>query len=168
MRKALPIIIVISGFLILATALYLIWLPAPQASQQTTSFPTSVTGFSLTQHINGKEAIDSINQLHGKEFPLQDGVVAVYGEQNATLWVSVAASQNEASELTSLMVERIAEGNSPFVQKGVLDFNGVLVYYLEGLGQNHYYWQSGNLVLWLAVDAEYAGDALMETLAFYR
>ncbi|RME90367.1 MAG: hypothetical protein D6770_02610 [Anaerolineae bacterium] len=129
--------------------------------------PTAIAGVPLMQVITGEEAVRSINRLHGKEFPLVSGAVAVYGEQNVILWVSTAADEAAAGELTRLMTERIAEGRSPFQENGSRKVDGVTVYDLTGLGQRHFYWQSGNLVLWLAADEALAGRALEETIAFY-
>ena len=129
--------------------------------------PQSIVGLKLSQVITGQEAIDSIHQLHGKEFPLSSGAVATYGTQNATLWVSGTEGEREVANLTELMKTRIAEGHSPFIDQGSFKVDGILVYALEGLGQVHYYWQSGGLVLWLAVDQELAISALQQTVEFY-
>ena len=132
------------------------------------SVPPEIAGFPLAQEISGQEAIDSIHELHGKDFVLVDGAVAAYGVQNVILWVSDAGSESAAADLTDLMKVRIAEGRSPFSDQGSFDVDGFLVYALDGLGQTHYYWQSGRLVLWLAADYDIALSALQETVRFYR
>lgn len=131
------------------------------------SVPQEIAGLSLSQAIVGQEAIDSIHQLHGKDFPLTGGAVASYGTQKIILWVSSTRGAGDAEELTELMKTRIAEGRSPFVDQGSFRVDGSLVYALEGLGQVHYYWQSGSLMLWLAADRELAISALQQTVEFY-
>jgi hypothetical protein len=42
-----------------------------------------------------------------------------------------------------------------------------MVYQVEGLGQAHYYFQSGDLIIWLAADKALADTSLAELLAFY-
>jgi len=129
--------------------------------------PQSIAGLQLSQVITGQEAIDSIHQLHGKDFPLSGGAVATYGTQNAILWISGTGGERDAADLTELMKTRIAEGRSPFIDQGSFKVDGTLIYALEGLGQVHYYWQSGSLVLWLAVDQELAISALQQIVEFY-
>ena len=90
MRKILPLLFMFFGFLLVAAVVYFLMTPAPAPEATITAFPDSIIGIPLSQHIYGAEAIESINQLHGKDFPLEDGVVAVYGDQDATLGVSVA------------------------------------------------------------------------------
>ena len=66
------------------------------------------------------------------------------------------------------MQESIAEGNSPFTPIGMSAIDGRAVYELAGMGQTHYYFQSGARVVWIAAAPEVAGTALQEALAFYR
>jgi hypothetical protein len=167
MKKILPLLFMLIGVIIVGVAAF-VFLRTSTSTSAPTAFPESIIGIPLTDHLIGDEAIASIAELHGKTIPLADGVVAVYGDQTLTLWVSAAENESAAADLTQLMVTRIAEGRSPFTDKGILSFEGVDVYYLEGLGQKHFYWQSKNLVLWIAVDEEYAGDALTEVIQFYR
>jgi hypothetical protein len=66
------------------------------------------------------------------------------------------------------MHARIAEGNSPFIALGDLELEGFTVYALDGMGQAHYFWRSGNLVVWLAADVPVAQQAILESIEFYR
>ena len=77
-----------------------------------------------------------------------------------------------SGDLTFVRVEtgralRIAEGRSPFEELGSFELDDFVIYELEGIGQTHYYWQSGRLVLWLAADGELAERALGEVVIFY-
>jgi hypothetical protein len=169
MRKKLPFLFVGLGMVFLAVAGAYFWhLTLPLKAGNPSDVPQSLAGVALSQVMTGEEAIRSINQLHGKEFPLEDGSVAVYGSENATLWISVAADDAAARELTDQMVARIAEGDSPFTDEGAMDIGGVTLYALTGLGQHHFYWQSGNLVLWVAADDDIASDVLHEAMAYYK
>ena len=42
-----------------------------------------------------------------------------------------------------------------------------MIFELDGLGQRHYYFRSGLLVIWIAVNNDLAEDALSELLMFY-
>ena len=61
----------------------------------------------------------------------------------------------------------IAVAQSPFRALGKRELEGVTVYELQGLGQRHFYFQAGRLLIWLASDDDVADQALSETLAFY-
>ena len=162
------ILFVVGIAILVIVGMYALHINRPARQFLGSSTPQTIAGISLAQVITGQQAIDSIHQLHGKDFPLVDGAVAVYGEQNVILWVSDAGSQTAAADQTELMKVRIAEGRSPFVDQGTFEQNGFLIYALDGLGQAHYYWQSGSLVLWLAADYEIAPGALQETVRFYK
>jgi hypothetical protein len=130
--------------------------------------PRTISGLALTQFFSGQEAVDSIQQLHGQEFEIEDGAVAVYGNQNVILWVSDAGSLDVAGELTNQMKDRISEGRSPFTALGSFDVEGSEIFELEGMGQSHFYWQSGNQVIWLSTDEHLAGPALQESVEYFR
>jgi len=168
-RRALSYFLFIVGIILLTgSVLYYFHTRQPSPDNLTGDVPEIVAGLPLVHVITGQEAIDSIHQLHGKEFPIESGAVAIYGNQNAVLWVSDAGSVSAAAGLIELMTGRIAEGNSPFAALGDLDFDGNTVYALDGMGQAHYYWQAGKLVLWLAADVSVAQLAITECVEFYR
>ena len=65
------------------------------------------------------------------------------------------------------MRSRIAEGNSPFNPIGELENGQRTIYMLEGLGQTHFYFQSGKQIVWTAVDATLYEKALQQILDYY-
>lgn len=130
--------------------------------------PDRLAGLSLVQHTRGVQAVDEINHLHGKDFPLTSAAVGVYGTENkATIWVSGAPAGFIAAKILTAMRDRIAEGRSPFTSTGERKYGRRIIYELEGLGQKHFYFQSKNLVVWLATDDSITEQALEQTLAFY-
>jgi hypothetical protein len=73
-----------------------------------------------------------------------------------------------AAEMVREMTGKIAEGRSPFTPTGVRQAAaGRSVYELVGMGQRHFYFQSANLVVWLAADESIADKAVSEGLLFY-
>jgi hypothetical protein len=116
----------------------------------------------------GEQAIEDVAQMHGKEFPVTYGAIAVYGNREITLWVSGAPSRDIALQMTNAMRrDKIAQGNSPFTPTKGLTDNDRTIYVLEGMGQTHYYFQSENRVIWLAVDPAFADKALQQILEVY-
>ena len=72
-----------------------------------------------------------------------------------------------AAEMVTGMRDKIAEGRSPFTPTGEFSNNGRTIYSLEGMGQKHYYFQSKNLVIWLAIEANLADTALQQLQEYY-
>lgn len=66
-----------------------------------------------------------------------------------------------------LAVSEIAAEKTPFTPVGERKDGNRTIYELNGMGQKHYYFQSGKLLVWLAADVEIAQEAIRETLKFY-
>jgi hypothetical protein len=131
------------------------------------SLPDSIAGLQITNYTTGAEAITEFADLHGKEFPVSFGAIGIYGNREITLWVAGAPSASIALDMTNSMREKIEQGNSPFTPINEINDRNRKVYALEGMGQKHYYFQSENLVIWLAVDPAFADDALQQILEVY-
>ncbi len=139
------------------------------AHPQPAPLPEQIAGLSLARHAFGAAAVEEINQMHSLQFPLVSGAVGEYGDgKQVVVWASGAASVLSAVRMTAEMTARIKEGNSPFSLPVDLQIDGRQVFALDGLGQKHYYFRSGSLLIWLAADEDIAKQALHETLAFYR
>jgi hypothetical protein len=167
-KNLLPHLLISIGILILVASLGYGFYHYTLTNPGNAPLPDSLADLPLKSHAFGRQAVDQIHQLHGLEFPLSSGAVGFYGDQGqATLWISGTPSQSLAAKLTAQMMERIAEGNSPFTPTSAHQFDARTLYALEGHGQEHFYYQSGKLVVWLAADAEIADAALAKTLNFY-
>ena len=166
-RRLLSYVLFVLGVVILAGTVWLT-VHTGRSGREIPDVPQDIAGVARTQFITGKEAVESIQQLHGVEISLRGGVVVSYGNQNIILWVSDAGDVRAAADLTELMRVRIAEGRSPFNELGDFELEGKTIYALDGMGQAHYYWQVGNLVVWLAADVDLAESAIREVAAFYR
>lgn len=167
LKRSGPVALVIAGaLLLLGSAGYLLYARA-LADPGGAAVPDSIAGAPLSQKTVGIEAVAEVTRLHGKEFPLTSGAMAMYGEGAAALWVSGTAASPLAAEMVRAMTDKIAQGHSPFTPTGTRRLNGRDVYELDGLGQRHFYFQSGSLVIWLAADDSIAENAMGEVLQFY-
>ena len=117
--------------------------------------------------MTGPQAVTDFSNLHGDQFPLTSGAVGFYGNNRATIWVAGAPLSLMAARLVTAMRDKIAEGNSPFTTSGEYQDNKRTIYALEGMGQKHFYFQSHNLVIWLAADADIADAALQQLKEIY-
>ncbi len=161
-----PVMIGLGALLLLSATAY--WISAQtQATPVAVAVPEALAGLNQTRITVGPEAMADMVQLHGKALPLTSAAMASYGDSLVTLWVSGTQSNATAAELVRSMTEKIAEGRSPFRPTGVRQIAGRTVYELNGMGQRHFYFQTGNLVLWLSADSSVAEDALGDVLLFY-
>lgn len=135
--------------------------PSPEA------IPNSLAALPLMDQMTGRQAAFDFSQLHGRQIPLTSGAVGVYGDHQATFWVAGAPLKGMAARMVSTMRDKIAEGRSPFTPVAEISDNGRTIYALEGMGQKHYYFQSENLVIWLAVEADLAETAIQQLQEFY-
>lgn len=130
--------------------------------------PGEVASLSLTRVATGWQAVREVSRLHGKDFPLTSAGVGGYGaDESITIWATGAPVRPLAWRMLVAMRDKIAENNSPFTPLGERRDRRRAVYELEGLGQKHFYFQSGNLIVWLAVDEELAEQALAQILEYY-
>jgi hypothetical protein len=124
----------------------------------------------LTQSLIGEKAIAEFTRLHGNDFPLTSGAVGMYGSDHfVTLWVAGGPFKPVADRLLEAMHDKIAgsTGESPFIPVGELLDGTRTVYELDGMGQKHYYFQSGKLIIWLAVNPLRTEEVLTTVLKFY-
>lgn len=139
--------------------------PASQFSENTV--PESIAGLRLTSSTTGAKAIEDVSSMHGEEFPIKFGEIGIYGNREITLWVAGAASNVIAAQMTEAMLEKIAQGNSPFTPTDEIQNKDRKVYILDGMGRRHYYFQSKNLVIWLAANPSVADAAIQQILEVY-
>ena len=167
MKRSFPLVLITLGLLLTVSALGQLYLNNGPSSSGVINLPKELAGLSLTQTRMGSEAIAEFADLHGKEFPVVAGAIGIYGDSQITLWVAGAGSESTAIEMTRAMQSKIAQGNSPFTPVNEINDRNRKIYALEGMGQKHYYFQSNNLVIWLAVDPNLADEALQQILEIY-
>lgn len=167
MKRIFPIALIAAGVLLISGAIA--WLYINRSISQPTAgaLPDSISGISLANATTGEQAITELSDMHGREFPIEFGAIGVYGNREITLWVSGAASEAIAAQMTDAMRSKIAQGNSPFTPIDEIQNDNRVVYVLDGMGQKHYYFQSKKLVIWLAADPAIADAAIQQILEVY-
>lgn len=166
MKRYLPFILFVVGFVLLIGVAFII-LHGQVSSPAIGDLPQSIAGFALADVSTGDDAVVEIQNLHLGDFQVDDAVVAAYGTQNVVLWAAQADSDAGAQALLTSMDNAILDTDTPFSMLGVYQFSGREVRSLDGLGQLHFYFQSGSKVVWLATDAVVAEQSLQEVLRFY-
>jgi hypothetical protein len=127
--------------------------------------PGEIAGLHLSEKILGLQALTELSWMHGQEFQLNQGAVGSYGE--ITLYVAGTPLSFMAGRMIRDMRDRIASADTPFTPLAERDYGGRTVYELVGMGQKHYYFRSGKLVIWLAVNENADEFALQHALEYY-
>ena len=167
MRRIGPILVMGAGLLlVLLTG---IWLYVGNLVDHpgVLPLPAQVAGLPLSSKLTGTDATEEFSMLHNEHFPLTSGAVGIYGDNQVALWVGGAPLDFMAAGLVTAMRDKIAVGNSPFTPITQRRDGSRTIYVLEGMGQSHYYFQSKNLVIWLAAEPALADKALQQTLEAY-
>ena len=129
--------------------------------------PATLAGNPIVTSLRGTAALADVSRLHGKTIDAVDAAVARY-QNGATVWISVSSSALEASRLFWRMNRRMANGTEVFSAPRPQEIAGRSVFVTEGIGQIHYYYQSGTRVIWLAVPpGPHAGAAIEALLDLY-
>ncbi len=131
--------------------------------------PAQLGDLPLAEARTGAAAEAEIQRLHGRALPLTSAAFGRYGSAGeAILWVGGTASEEEAAALQEAMRRALETADSPFTPLEPLVIGGVTVFPLSGMGQEHMYFQSGRLVLWLSADSSVAGAARLAVVEAYR
>ena len=166
MFKRLGIFFLIFTGTILVAGSLLFW-KNNEKQDESVHLPKSLTGKALIEVNYGPDAVKEITQLHNKDFGAISGAMGIYGSNQLSVWVAGFSSPATAAQMATAMREKIIPGKFPFAPAGSQLIGGRAIYKLDGMGQKHYYFQSDNLVIWLATDETLAEAALEEVLAFY-
>ena len=167
MKRSFPIGLIVLGALLSIGAFSWLYFGNTAENATAANLPDELAGLRMIDSRTGAEAMREFENLHGKQFPLSAGAIGIYGNQQITVWAAATASNSIASQMVDSMEAKIAEGNSPFTPLTSFTDNDRVVYALEGMGQKHYYFQSENLVIWLAAEPSFADDAIQQILEAY-
>ncbi len=168
LRRPLPGLIILTGAVLLTGSLIIGFLLRAGNDGSANTLPRSIAGYPLKTAKYGSEAIAEIARMHGEEFPTTSGSMGIYGDASQiSLWIEGFQDESTASQILNDMTARIALGNTPFSPDGQKQVGSRAVNQLDGMGQKHVYFQSGNLVLWLAAEPSIADRAIRQILEEY-
>ena len=167
MKRSLSLTLMFLGTLIILAAFGWAYVENSISHPAGLILPDQLAGLPLSSQMTGPQVVADFSNLHGEQFPVTSGAVGFYGNNRATLWVAGAPLNLMAARLVTAMRDKISEGNSPFTPTGEYQDKLRTIYALEGIGQKHFYFQSHNLVIWLAADADIADAALQQLKEIY-
>lgn len=164
-----PTFLIVLGAALIALAAAFPAILSAKPEPASTPVPGQVSGYTLVSEATGKAALSEFSQLHGKSLSVLSGSRATYGAGNqVTLWVAGTSSNEDTRQLLEDMRDKIAEGKSPFQPTENRQVGERTIYTLDGMGQKHFYFQSGKNLIWLAANVEIADRALQDALNYYR
>lgn len=167
MKRIFPIGLIALGVLLFLGALGWLYLDNLVNQPVALPLPEQIAGLSLTDRMTGARAAENFAKLHNQKFPLISRAVGFYGDRQATIWAAGAPFEFMAAGMVNSMRDKISEGNSPFTPMDEFNIDGRTIYVLEGMGQTHFYFQSNNLIIWLAADPSIADEAIEQILEAY-
>ena len=129
--------------------------------------PSKIGEMSLFNSVQGEEALESINRLHGKKIKLHDGIVAHYEKDGkmAMVWIGLASDKGEATALINQMVGRIRGGSKVFSFVKQFKTHGTEIFQLSGMGQRHFIYQKSDKVVWVSLDRKVKTKFLTDAMA---
>jgi len=130
--------------------------------------PHKLASLPLISQSSGFLAVTEVAQLHNQTFLLTSASVGRYGDKESiTIWTTGAPFKFLASQMLVDMREKINAVVTPFTPTGERIDGKRTVYQLQGMGQKHFYFQSGKLIVWMAADQQLAEQAINQILEFY-
>ena len=117
-------------------------------------FPKNLCNLQLIKLVQGEQAINEVNKLHGKKIPVKNAWIGNYrGEDsnNAMIWISESFNTKEATEQTEVMMKKIeANPKSPFHNLQVKHNLNRKIYTFSGMQQYHAVFRNGKKVFWIS------------------
>ena len=142
--------------------LVLFWAGCNQSPSEV-AFDPRIEDLRLVKLIEGHDALEAINQLHGTHVNVVRGYIAHYEgvHDKATIWVSEASSQELAQTQIEVMISKMKNNRrSPFSHYRTLEAKGFAVIAFNGMGQVHYVFRYNKWVYWISADAKRIDEIL--------
>lgn len=134
------------------------------------ALPFDLAGLKLVRTLTDEEAKKEVSKMHGRTMRLEDALVAHYqaADDYAILWLAQTKDKAAADGLLAAMVTGISRGGSPFSPPKEIKVRGVRVYSTSGMGQRHFFYATGNKIIWLQAGPDRAVKALHQVVADFR
>lgn len=167
MKRLFPIRLIALGLALFLGAVGWYYFDSLISHPTALPLPERIAGLSLTDRLTGAEAAENFINLHNQKFLITSGAIGFYGKNQVTIWAAGAPFKFMAAGMLNSMRDKISEGNSPFTPMHEFKIGGRTIYELDGMEQRHFYFQSNNLIIWLAADLSIADEAIEQILEAY-
>ena len=157
-NRCVFVLLLLSGFMLIGC----------RNKAQTEFLPTQLGGLGLTKVFEGAEAAGMIDKMHGKKLGVTENYIGYYGSKRArnVLFVSVYEIVEKAKDDLMQMAVKMEKGSRMFAPLSVEGMGDNARFRTEGMGLVHYFYRSGNLLIWWQAEPDKA-DASYADLRNY-
>lgn len=136
--------------------------PAP-GGESRIDLPATVAGLQLVERLDGPQAVQAINGLHGTDVRLSDGAVATYsgGAEKVIIWAGAAQDEGTAGQLIDIMVRKMQDSDA-FTVPEPLKYEDLTLYRTTGTGMVHYFYGRGRMTYWFGIQSPREQPIIME------
>ncbi|MEA3241713.1 MAG: hypothetical protein U9P37_09120 [Pseudomonadota bacterium] len=131
-------------------------------------FPAAIGSWQRVQLVTGPEALEKINQLHGKNITVEAGAIGTYqaaGKRPAMIWISRSKTVDLTREQAEIMADKmVSNPRSPFHNPETMNINKIKVYKFLGMGQVHYIFCRERLAYWISAPPAKGEELLLKFL----
>jgi hypothetical protein len=136
------------------------------------SVPARLGDLELVSAVEGANALAQVSQLHGIDITLTAAYIAEYASDNerVMVWIGQAETESDAARLNAMMLDGIANGNSPFSNPSPLSVAGHEVFQVDSASGRHFFYQSREdvkNVIWLEIEAFDTLSILEQAVAIF-
>ena len=173
-RRLVNIVVLIVFIFIILTVVfpryggYVVVHEINETSETYEALPRMILDFKLIQKQTGREAVAEIKRLHPKEFEIENAFTGVYSNGSKIyIWVSVSGSEERAQELLDLMNRDIVNSEI-FSNPRAEMIMGYMVYRVDGMDMDHYYYRYNEMVIWIATDDENSMEIVRDYMSYLK
>jgi hypothetical protein len=137
----------------------------PEAKAEV-KIPNQIGSYILVSKLDGDEAKQQISHLHGKDIKIQNGYILEYqniDQKSAIVWISESPSINDAKQLFTKMNE-LMDKSKMYTDHRTIEIDGLTLEYVFGMDMDNYYYQKGQLVIWIAAPVDQTQDFIKSGL----
>jgi len=168
LRRWLPPSAAVVGLVLVITGGVLSYFDADLRRPTDAGLPPRLAGLALASWSIGPQAAAEIGRMHASDLALDSAAIGRYGDAGqVVLWISQLPDSAAASNMTEAMRTRIDSVDSPFTQVALRPRQAGPITELEGMGQRHYFYDSGSTVVWLGAEPALAEQALVNLQEMY-
>ncbi len=138
---------------------FFVFISCNKRNQSHRYFPKKLGGLSLSRIIQNQDATQIINKMHGKKLDDSDNYIAHYGKDDSRniLYVTVYEDDEQAKTNLMSMAMKMAKNTSVFSPLKYGEMADSVHFQTEGMGFEHYFYRTGNILIWWQVDPDKAG-----------
>ncbi len=130
-------------------------------------FPASIAEMIMVDSLSGEQAIESVSQLHGTNIAVSTAYIASYqglNNQSMSIWYSEARNEKDAKALFQAMDEKMPN-SQVFINYQTIKIDNQEYKSVTGMDQQHYYWQTGKRVMWIAIGGAPDSSSILKQVA---